>query len=319
MSSRTALLIAGGFVVAVGTLAWLAISHSENQTSGIPSSNRGQHTPDSLHEMIEILRPLHKKMGEPEPGDWLSMHEEEGQTFGQYLKSEPIVAEPGRRIIYIQPLGEFETEQREIVSLTAEFLEFYFGLPVKTLPVKPLDDVPPSARRVHELWGMKQVLTGYILDELLLPALPEDAVAMIGMTTSDLWPGEGWNFVFGQAYLRKRAGVWSIYRHGDPALSKADFRLCLKRTIATASHELGHMFSMSHCIAYLCNMNGSNSQEESDKGPLALCPECLAKLLWATGVDAESRFEKLEAFARKHGLDLEADIYDASLSKLRSR
>ena len=131
MSSRTALLIAGGFVVAVGTLAWLAISHSENQTSGIPSSNRGQHTPDSLHEMIEILRPLHKKMGEPEPGDWLAMHEEKGQTFAQYAESDPVVAEPGRRIIYVQPLGEFEKGESEIVSLTAEFLELYFELPVK--------------------------------------------------------------------------------------------------------------------------------------------------------------------------------------------
>ena len=27
-------------------------------------------------------------------------------------------------------------------------------------------------------------------------------VAVLALTTSDLWPGEGWNFVFGQASLR---------------------------------------------------------------------------------------------------------------------
>ena len=318
MKTLVLILVSGSLVVGLGVAAWLAISHSRNQAASIPSFKRGQHTPDSLRELIDLLRPLHKKMGKPQPGDWLDMHDEEGQTFDEYLISDPIVAKRGRRVIYIQPLGDFEKEEAEIVSLTARFLELYFGLPVKTLPVKSLDNVPASARRVHEVWGMKQVLTGYIMEDMLLPSLPDDAVALIGMTTSDLWPGEGWNFVFGQAYLRKRAGVWSIYRHGDPALSPVDFKLCLRRAIATASHELGHMFSMSHCIDYECNLNGSNSLEESDRGPLYLCPECLAKLLWATGDDAKTRFEKLEAFARKHGLEREAEFYRESLNLVES-
>ena len=55
------------------------------------------------------------------------------------------------------------------------------------------------------------------------PRRPEDAVAVLGLTTSDLWPGEGWNFVFGQASLRDRIGVWSLYRFGDPERSDADY------------------------------------------------------------------------------------------------
>jgi predicted Zn-dependent protease len=84
------------------------------------------------------------------------------------------------------------------------------------------------------------------------------------LTASDLWPGKGWDFVFGQANLRKRVGVWSIYRNGDPAAGEAAYRLCLRRTLATATHETGHILTMKHCTAYACLMNGSNHQAERD-------------------------------------------------------
>ena len=69
-------------------------------------------------------------------------------------------------------------------------------------------------------------------------------LAYLALTASDLWPGQGWNFVFGEASLRQRIGVWSIYRNGDP---ETDFQLCLRRTLSTASHETGHILGMAHC------------------------------------------------------------------------
>ena len=39
---------------------------------------------------------------------------------------------------------------------------------------------------------------------------------MLAITAFDLWPGPGWNFVFGQASLTERVGVWSMARNGDP-------------------------------------------------------------------------------------------------------
>ena len=151
---------------------------------------------------------------------------------------------------------------------------------------------------------------------MLEPRLPKDAVAYIAFTTSDLWPGRGWNFVFGQASLRSRVGVWSIYRNGDPERSPAAFRLCLVRTMKTATHETGHMFSMLHCTAYECNMCGSNHREESDRRPIALCPECVAKLWWITKSDPVERYRKLAAFSRKNGLRAEADSYEKSVQAL---
>ena len=174
----------------------------------------------------------------------------------------------------------------------------------------PLSTIPKSARRTHPTWGCKQILTTYVLDKVLKPNLPKDAFACIALTSSDLWPGRGWNFVFGQASLRERVGVWSISRFGNPGESRKTFRLTLLRAMRTGTHELGHMFSMYHCTAYECGMCGSNSMAESDRRPLAFCPECMAKVCWATKTDPRKRYAKLSAFCRKHGLVKQAKRYD---------
>jgi archaemetzincin len=260
-----------------------------------------------LRAAIEKLRPLAAKLAPPGPHDWLARHDEPGQTFEEYVVSRPVVPRGRRSVIYICPLGDFTKTQRRIVDLTAEFMGRYFDRPVKLMEGVPLSAVPARARRVHPSWGDRQVLATYVLYDVLKPALPADAAAAVALTASDLWPGRGWNFVFGQASLRERVGVWSIYRNGDPDESESAFRLCLLRTIKTATHETGHMFSMLHCTKYECNMCGSNHREESDRRPLALCPECVAKVAWATGADLAGRYRSLEDFARARGLDREAD------------
>jgi archaemetzincin len=219
-------------------------------------------------------------------------------------------------VIYIQPIGPFKGKHRRVLDLTADFMSRYFCLEVRVAQPLPLSLIPPRARRRHPSWGMRQILTTHVLDVLLKPRRPRDAAAYIGFTTIDLWPGRGWNFVFGQASLKERVGVWSIYRKGDP---ERELDLCLLRTIKTAVHETGHMLSMWHCTAHKCNMNGSNSLQESDRAPLALCSECAAKLLWATGCDAGARYKGLVEFTRKHGLEPQAPAYRKRLEVVRGR
>lgn len=64
-------------------------------------------------------------------------------------------------------------------------------------------------------------------------------------------------------------------------------------------------------------MNGSNSLEETDRCPLDLCPECTGKLSWATGVDARSRLEDIEAFCKRSGLLPEAALARKSRDALK--
>jgi archaemetzincin len=114
-------------------------------------------------------------------------------------------------------------------------------------------------------------------------------------------------------------GVWSIYRNGDPDAGREGFRLCLLRTLKTAAHELGHMFSIPHCTLYECGMCGSNSREEADRRPLWLCPECMAKVCWATEADPVERYKKLSEFAREQGLKAEQEFYEQSIKTLEGQ
>jgi archaemetzincin len=157
------------------------------------------------------------------------------------------------------------------------------------------------------------VLTGYLLHEVLEPGRPADALAYLALTATDLWPGKGWNFVFGQAHLRQRTGVWSIYRNGDPA---QDFSLFLRRTLGTASHELGHVLTMRHCTAFSCLMNGSNHQEEKDRRPMHLCPVCLRKLCWNLRAEPVPYLMKLKAFCEQNGLDPQSRWYERAIAPL---
>ena len=257
------------------------------------------------------LLPLHTKLEKPRPGEWLAKHLEWGQNYQQYISSHPIRADRQQRTIYVQPLGDFTEAEKKIVDQTAEFLGVYFQLPVKTRERLPLDLIPQTARRKRD-GNAEQILSTYVLNNVLKPRLPKDAVALIAFTAAALWPGEGWNFVFGQASLGDRVGVWSIHRFGNPADGDAAFHLCLMRTMKTASHEMGHMFSMPHCTFFKCNMCGSNHLPETDSHPVELCPICLAKLCHATGADPARRFERLATFYRAHGFKAEQEFCEKS-------
>lgn len=273
----------------------------------------------SLQEILNaksLVLPLHEKKKPIQPGDWLEQHKEAGQTFEEFLARQKGRACQQYRAIYIQPLGEFSKSQRTVVEQTADFMGRFLGMPVRLLPDKSLDDLPDQARRVHPTWDVPQVLSTHLLDHVLKPLRPTDAVAVLGLTAEDLWPRAGWNFVFGQASLSERVGVWSLYRNGHVDGTAEERRLFLRRTLKTAAHETGHMLGIPHCIAFECGMNGSNNRTESDRQPLEFCPECQAKISWACGCSWHTRYKKLADFGRQHGLHEEVEFWTRSLAAI---
>jgi archaemetzincin len=272
--------------------------------------------PEPHLELERKLRPLADPLPPPRPGDWLAEHPEPGQTFDGYLDAHPVRKGDQLHTVYLCLVGGFSEAQHRVMDLTQEYLAVFFDSPVKVNRQVPLADIPARARRTHPSWGDRQVLTSYVLHEVLEPERPPDALAYLALTASDLWPGKGWNFVFGQANLRQRTGVWSIYRNGDPGESEAAFRLCLRRTVGTASHELCHVLTMRHCTAFRCLLNGSNHREERDARPLHLCPVCLRKLCWNLPVEPVPYLTRLKTFCRQNRLDAERDWYGKATAAL---
>lgn len=282
--------------------------------SHYPPPGKIPYSSKSLRYAIKVLESLHTRPGPIQLGDWLASFSEDGQTFEQYLAEKTIHSTRTRNRIYVQPLGRFTDEQARIVKLAAEYLGVYFNLQTVLLAEKDTDFIPAKARRNN--YQGEQLLTSYITHEFLRPNLPPDAVCTIAFTSSDLWPGDGWNFVFGEASLRGRVGVWSLSRFGDPAESDESFHKCLTRTLKVATHETGHLFTIEHCIAWNCNMRGCNSLYESDRYPMWLCPECMAKVCYSTRSDPVNRYLRLAEFCARIGLKEEVMMFERSADAL---
>lgn len=272
----------------------------------VPENQSSKEVPEKYRKYIKSIEPFFKPMGEPSPDEWLATFPENGQTFEQYINSDPTLPTEQRNKIYIQPIGKFDKKQKKVIEFAAEYMEKFYNLPVKLLDLKHFEE-PLSLEnyRIHSEWKIKQIRTGYILEKILLPELPADAAAMIAFTSDDLYPDKNFNFVFGQASLENRVGVWSLYRLDD----NADFKTFLKRTLKVSVHETGHMFSITHCTKFQCVMSGTNHLGETDKRPIDACPECMAKIVWMTKSDPQKRYKDLAVLCDKFGLVDEADLF----------
>lgn len=274
-------------------------------------------------------------MGEPEPGDWLDQHEEPGQSFDQFVNSRPNQPDQKRTTLYLVPFGEFDAEWSPHVKDLEACASAFFQMPVKTLPAQELD----QSQFLSRMWSVpvdrgensnkatprelqkRQYLTKDFL-RALPKLLPADGFAILGMTMEDLYPSPSWNYVFGQAALRDRAGIYSFARY-DPHFWGAERKdegrtKLLQRSVAVILHETCHMFGMQRCIYYRCLVNGSNSLEESDRGPMHLCPVCLRKLHHSVGFKIIGRYEALLKQYERLGFETESKWLKQRLRFLKS-
>lgn len=245
----------------------------------------------------------------PAPHDWLAVHPESGQTFNEFKASRPNRPTESRRVIYLRPLGEFVADRSPSIEKLREFAMAFFSMEVKALPTVSLDAARLTTRR-NPHTGNLQILTDDVLN-FLKGGVPADAFCVLAITMEDLYPEPSWNFVFGQASLHERVGVYSFARY-DPAFygeprDPGYERLLLRRSCKVLAHETSHMFGLTHCTFFNCLMNGSNHLAESDRRPLHLCPVCLRKLQWSIGFDVVERYRAMERVARIDGFVDEAD------------
>ncbi|RQO64270.1 Zn-dependent protease [Pedobacter sp. KBW01] len=236
-------------------------------------------------------------------GDWLFNHQERIQTLANYHNSHPLTPNKILKTIYLKPIGEFSVHEWKQIQLTREYLEKFFQLNTVLLPKVNNNIVPPHARRISQ--QHEQLLATYIRDTVVAVGRPKDAIAILGITEMDLFPNDKWNFVFGLASYDKGLAVNSIYRFHKKPLANEQFNLSLERLLKTASHEIGHMFGLTHCVEANCLMNDTNSLGETDRSIARLCSKCQQKLNSNLKYDNRKRLKALAAFFNQNKLGKE--------------
>ncbi len=300
----------------------LNISTSTSYKSRSTKNNNQVSNSALINDSLENLE--FPQLPKPQPGDWLDQHDEQGQTLKEFITQEHNWPDKKRNLIYIQPLETFKGNRGPSLEMLKNYTSIYFGLPVKVLSVSRIDTTKFTSR-INPSSNKKQYLASDIL-KYLIDNVPSDAFCVIGITLTDLYPEPSWNFVFGYASFTERVGVFSFARYVPgfynivkPSYTIENKILFILRCSKVISHEIGHMFGMLHCIAYHCNMNGSNNLGESDAQPIHLCPVCLLKLQRSVGFNIVSRYENLSHFYKDVGLKKENEWVKRRIRKIKTK
>lgn len=128
--------------------------------------------------------------------------EEEVISLRSYQKQPRLVRPtPRRRSIFVQPIGTFDGESDIAIKVAQEGLEAFFSIAITVLPPLSESEIPDQHWRGSPLPGetWSQADGSYLLNDLLLPRVPRNAVIVKALTSFDLWDGDYMNYVLGWA------------------------------------------------------------------------------------------------------------------------
>jgi archaemetzincin len=149
----------------------------------------------------------------PGPNDWLAEHQEIGQAFDEFIQSDHNSPNEIRKVIYLQPIGQFRQDQSPSLELLREYAAAYFMMDIKILPTIDIRRLDLTTRS-NPYSQNRQLLTGDILRNLK-SNLPGNSFCVLAITMDDLYPDPRWNFVFGQDWVTRRFKKIEDSTHGQ--------------------------------------------------------------------------------------------------------
>jgi len=246
-------------------------------------------------EYIERINKNDIQKIKPVNGDWLIEHKEKYISFREYKnKYKPIELKTTDTIL-LYLINDNPEKNKIIYAKCEEYLRIFFQREVfltNTIELRPNSN---NSRIGYD--ENLQLNAKYIIDSILSKPSFKNYLATMALTTEDIYPGNEWNYVFGLAYYNKRVGITSINRF-DSEISN----LKLLRLLKTATHEISHMFGISHCITNECLMNGSNHIKELDRNQLRLCSLCQEKIIYRLNLEPEKRLIEMLSFLSRNNL-----------------
>nr|XP_035957615.1 archaemetzincin-1 isoform X6 [Halichoerus grypus] len=259
--------------------------------------------------------------------DWVLSRPEAPEDFQTFHASLPSRRQsPARKHIYLQPidLSEGPAGGALLEHLRDCTEAFFLGLQVRCLPSVAAASIHCSSRPSQDSDRL-QLHTDGILS-FLKSSKPGDALCVLGLTLSDLYPCEAWSFTFGKFLPGHEVGVCSFARFsGDllqsgpsaadpaPAEVAADSpetpvrdggqsvgfsALGMVQCCKVTCHELCHLLGLGSCRWLRCLMQGALSLDEALRRPLDLCPICLRKLQHVLGFKLVERYKRLHAWTQ---------------------
>lgn len=287
----------------------LSTQSAENKAQDKTGSNLYFKKSLELMSLIEAqtdkLLPLAVKMPPVKNGEWRFYWPETEQSPQKYVTSMPITVTEQKNTLYLKPIGEFNDADLSVLQKMGDFLRANFQTPVVIME-KENDFFPKEAVKKNSQKD-EQYSSVYITDVILKKAIPDDAWGILAVTPDDIYRAEGINKLYGDSLLFGRRGVISLYY-----LKKGN-ATSLSLALKGASHEASHLLSLPHCVTYKCNMNGRITIAEFEAAPLHYSPDCLSKVIFATGGDIRKRFIELISFCKDNSLRDELDYYSRAL------
>ena len=218
------------------------------------------------------------------------------------------------------------------LAIVRDFSRIFFpGCQTELLP--SIDFEKGVKKRIDDFTTQPQYLVSSVIAQLKRMQRKRHnrrELLCVGVTMMDIYPGPGWNFVYGSASMDEGLGIYSFARL-DPSffeltpgvqvrpLTDIERTLILRRAVGTYVHEVIHLFGLEHCIYYSCLMNGANNEKEMDAPLLYLCPICLRKMHLSFkrfDFNVIKMYEDLFNLSRRVGFQLEERWYEQRLALL---